>query len=96
MWKTSSTSSLAVAAIRMSKNKTSSEVQEYIRRRYEDTALVIYREQHANELSRNKRVARMQHSSSMDIAEGQEGDVRSDKLGFAPKNEVQSQVCVII
>lgn len=81
----------------MSKKRTSSEVQEYIRQRYEDTALVIYREQHANkqnELSGNKSAARIQHAFE-DIAEVREGILRSQP-GPAPKNEVQSQICVII
>lgn len=83
----------------MSKRKTSSEVQDHIRQRYEDTALVIYREQHANkqsELSRNKIAARKRHAFE-DIAEVPEDDMHYEtQPGPAPKNEVHSQVCVII
>ena len=83
----------------MTKRRTSSEVQDYIRQRYEDTALVIYRDQHVNkqsELSRNKITARIQHAFE-DIAEVREDDLHyKTQPGPAPNNEVQSKVCVII
>lgn len=83
----------------MSKKKTSSEVQEYIRHRYEDTALAIYREQHANrqsKLSGTESAARIRHAFE-DIAEvGEPGGGYDLQSHPAPKNNVQSQICVII
>lgn len=91
----------------MSKRKTSSEVQEYIRQRYEDTALAIYHEQHFSKkkkISENKTEARTVQHALEDIAEVREDDLRTivHPAGSralnpgAPKNDVQSQICVII
>ena len=87
------------------KKKTSSEVQEYIRQRYEDIALAIYREQHANgksEISGKESVPKVRHAFE-DIAEVGEPSGGYDPQShhdhpapFGPMNNVQSQICVII
>lgn len=89
------------------KKKTSSEVQEYIRQRYEDTALAIYREQHANgqsAISGRESAPKVRHAFE-EIAEVGEPsrvhDVQNHPVltlpRGLPKNEyVQSQICVII
>ena len=83
----------------MSKKKTSSEVQEYIRQRYEDTALAIYREQHAHrqsKLSGKERTPKMRHAFEDIVEVGEPSGGRDLQNHAAPKNDVQSQVCVII
>ena len=84
---------------RRRKKKTSSEVQEYIRQRYEDTALAIYREQHTNsqsKLSGKDNAPKVRHAFE-DIAEVGEPSGGLDlQIHAAPKNNVQSQICVII
>lgn len=91
-----------------SKKKTSSEVQEYIRQRYEDTALAIYREQHANrqsEISGKESVPKVRHAFEeiAEVGEPSGGhDLQSHPVPSLPrglpKNNayVQSQICVII
>lgn len=82
-----------------SKKKTSSEVQEYIRQRYEDTALAIYREQQANRQSEisGKESAPKVRRAFEDIAEvGEPSGVHHLQSYPAPTNSVQSQICVII
>ena len=81
------------------KKKTSSEVQEYIRQRYEDTALVIYREQQAkrqSEISEKESPLKVRRAFE-DIAEvGEPSGVHFLQRHPAPTNSVQSQICVII
>lgn len=83
----------------MSTKKTSSEVQEYIRQRYEDTALAIYREQHAkrqSKLSGKESAQKVRHAFE-DIAEtGEPGGGHDLQSHPAPTNDVQSRICVII
>ena len=83
----------------MSTKKTSSEVQEYIRQRYEDTALAIYREQHVkrqSKLSGKESAPTIRHAFE-DIAKtGQPGGGYDLQSHPAPTNHVQSQICVII
>lgn len=90
----------------MSKNKTSPEVQAYIQQRYEDTALVIYREQQASKQSNlsGKESAPQIQQAFENIAENRE-ELRSlpGPSHHVPEHDVhrltqnaQSQVCVII
>jgi len=74
----------------MSKRKTSSEVQEHIRQRYEDTAQLIYRQQHV--------IKQSNLSSQLRTRQAFE-DVDVQELRGRPaviQENVQSQVCVII
>lgn len=78
----------------MSKRKTSSEVQARIQQRYEDTALVIYRQQHVNKqsnLSRNERSPQTRQAfENLDEARELRGAPTTHSA------DVQSQICVII
>lgn len=84
----------AIRNFRMSNKRTSSEVQARIQQRYEDTALLIYRHQHANKqdnLSRNESSPQARRAFE-NIDQLQELHVRP----AATQGHTQSQICVII
>lgn len=77
----------------MSKRRTSSEVQARIQQRYEDTALLIYRQQHVNKQS-NSFISPETRQAFKSVPEFQE---LRGQLQPAPSHEhVRSQICVII
>lgn len=81
----------AVDLFRMNRRKTSSEVQARIQQRYEDTALLIFRQQPVNKPSNSFSSPQTRHTVE-NVREVQE--LRGQP---APTHDnVQSQICVII
>ena len=79
----------------MSRKKTSSEVQTRIQQRYEDTALLIYRQQHVdkqNNLSLNELSLQTRHAFE-DIDEVPQ---LRDRPAAPRQQHTQSQICVIL